>query len=635
MRSLLRIVPLLFLSAAPVPNTYTSLTKENVDNLRPRTINVHEWNHIVNNLDTLHGMQGSVGVQAYGAVGDNTHNDTSAIQEAVTAATAIGANVYFPRGTYKVTDTIVLSGSQTHFTGENGGYPYGAILSGALTTTAAFDYTNPKPVLWLKNCYGCVVENIGIVIPGGYHAAEAVRITTQTGGGGGSYSTRNVFKHFGASGINHNELEVGVRIGGLFGINMRTGGGTGLVAGAVDGNNDFHSFEDCTFANYGNVGIYIEDSQVFQIMLWNTFFQPNGFQTSATGAITSSSTSLTTASGLFTAEDVGKVIEVTGAGTAGAIHRSRISAITDLTHVALVNAAATTVGPTATITYGAQSAIYANKGGFSMYGGGAGSAMSEDYYIGVEQPSTILINGVINEGSRRFIATAGPSGLTKHVVVQNTRFAGNSVIACSPAQTPGPLGNDCKAISFVGGGGLSIENSEIGDPEVNTSTPIQISVGSFTQDSTWSQHATFTLSNSGVNSSLAIASVFPGEKPMLVGKNRFTPQGAVKFFGEVARVIPSNGSTVSGAQTMYLGAGQVFGMTINGSTTLTLEDLPVGIGTPVYLVITHTAGPHTITWPAGTLSTGDVGTATAGKKDIFEIRYDGTNYYKFGRLGYQ
>lgn len=49
-------------------------------------------------------------VKAYGAVGDDSTDDTTAIANAITAATAAGGGiVFFPAGTYKITNTITLA----------------------------------------------------------------------------------------------------------------------------------------------------------------------------------------------------------------------------------------------------------------------------------------------------------------------------------------------------------------------------------------------------------------------------------------------------------------------------------------------------------------------------------------------
>lgn len=53
----------------------------------------------------------NVMASAYGATGNGTTDDTSAIQSAITAASAAGGTVYFPAGTYKITSTLTVSGT--------------------------------------------------------------------------------------------------------------------------------------------------------------------------------------------------------------------------------------------------------------------------------------------------------------------------------------------------------------------------------------------------------------------------------------------------------------------------------------------------------------------------------------------
>src|SRR5687768_14103557 len=45
-------------------------------------------------------------VQTFGAVGDGVTNDAAAINSAAASAAASGRDVYFPAGTYNITDTI-------------------------------------------------------------------------------------------------------------------------------------------------------------------------------------------------------------------------------------------------------------------------------------------------------------------------------------------------------------------------------------------------------------------------------------------------------------------------------------------------------------------------------------------------
>ena len=46
----------------------------------------------------------------YGAVGDDSTDDTAAIQSAADAATAANKSLYIPSGTYKITSAIIIGG---------------------------------------------------------------------------------------------------------------------------------------------------------------------------------------------------------------------------------------------------------------------------------------------------------------------------------------------------------------------------------------------------------------------------------------------------------------------------------------------------------------------------------------------
>lgn len=59
------------------------------------------------NDSVLISFEGEINVRWFGAAGDNTTDDTAAIQAAIDAVEALnGGQVFFPRGTYKITDTL-------------------------------------------------------------------------------------------------------------------------------------------------------------------------------------------------------------------------------------------------------------------------------------------------------------------------------------------------------------------------------------------------------------------------------------------------------------------------------------------------------------------------------------------------
>lgn len=62
-------------------------------------------------------FQDWISVKDFGAVGNNSHDDTVAIQAAIDSLSAAGGTVYFPKGTYKITAAITLPAAYIRLTG--------------------------------------------------------------------------------------------------------------------------------------------------------------------------------------------------------------------------------------------------------------------------------------------------------------------------------------------------------------------------------------------------------------------------------------------------------------------------------------------------------------------------------------
>ena len=56
-------------------------------------------------------LRQTISVKDFGAVGDNSHDDTTNIQAAINYANSVGGDVYFPAGTYKITNTLTVDNS--------------------------------------------------------------------------------------------------------------------------------------------------------------------------------------------------------------------------------------------------------------------------------------------------------------------------------------------------------------------------------------------------------------------------------------------------------------------------------------------------------------------------------------------
>lgn len=89
-----------------------------------------------------------ISVKDFGAVGDDSNNDTTAIQAAIDSISA--GTIYFPAGTYKVTSTINVSTTKITLKGEGS-------QASILKADAAFSGTN---VLNMSAPTGCVVEDL-------------------------------------------------------------------------------------------------------------------------------------------------------------------------------------------------------------------------------------------------------------------------------------------------------------------------------------------------------------------------------------------------------------------------------------------------------------------------------------------
>lgn len=83
-------------------------------------------------------------IRAYGAMGDGTHDDTAAIQAAITAAQAVGGTVRIPRGLYRLTASLVVS-SYVAIEGDGCHGLYGSIATQGYAE--AVDYPTVAPYL--------------------------------------------------------------------------------------------------------------------------------------------------------------------------------------------------------------------------------------------------------------------------------------------------------------------------------------------------------------------------------------------------------------------------------------------------------------------------------------------------------
>ena len=71
------------------------------------------------------GVNIPVSIKDFGAVGDGSHDDTTAVQAAINATNAHGGTIYMPKGVYKITSTLNIADSDLRLFGDG---PYGTQL---------------------------------------------------------------------------------------------------------------------------------------------------------------------------------------------------------------------------------------------------------------------------------------------------------------------------------------------------------------------------------------------------------------------------------------------------------------------------------------------------------------------------
>ena len=105
-----------------------------------------------------------VNILDYGADPTNTTDSTTAINLAITDAITFNGEVFFPAGTYKVTDTIQMfcsgSGNGVNLIGQGAGR-----TSDGRATINWQGSSATKPILHLRAANNCIIDNINIQSP--------------------------------------------------------------------------------------------------------------------------------------------------------------------------------------------------------------------------------------------------------------------------------------------------------------------------------------------------------------------------------------------------------------------------------------------------------------------------------------
>lgn len=138
-------------------------------------------------------------VKDYGAVGNDTADDTTAIQSAITAAVTAKKSVYFPSGTYKITASLTISDE----IGMIGDGPQQSIIKLYTGSTSTFalvcDLPNNFSVIGLN------ISNLGITCNGGAAKGSGIYwATTATNSAISQSSIHDVYIKNATTGVSLN-----------------------------------------------------------------------------------------------------------------------------------------------------------------------------------------------------------------------------------------------------------------------------------------------------------------------------------------------------------------------------------------------------------------------------------------------
>lgn len=201
--------------------------------------------------------------KAWGALGDNSHDDTVAVQSAITAAGS-GDAVCIPKGKYKITSTLTASNvSALRFAGT------GSDPTGVNGTAFLWAGNNSTPMFKLDDVGNSVFQGFAIVSSS--TAPLAVGIQSVNGAGVSVTPTHDRFVDIFMNGSNSTGLDKGFQ--------FSTGAGG-------DANNSDMVFDSVQIANYTTAAWSFESTQSIGHQFFGCSFQGNNIGASGVLSIT-------------------------------------------------------------------------------------------------------------------------------------------------------------------------------------------------------------------------------------------------------------------------------------------------------------------------------------------------------------
>ena len=414
-------------------------------------------------------VEGKVNVKQFGAKGDNTNDDTAAIQAAIDSNSPSAVHVYLPAGTYKTTSSLYINRSGTTISGDGqttsniafvnaaGGSCIAGDSDGS-NSLATYNYIKISDIglsstSYLTDC------SIGIDITCFAYSEIDVRIQTKRAnaiciygqGNAGSSPYYNVIKGYlfggdGLGGTNYTQTGLkfasGLLVGGSNGGNSNIIGPIGRAA-ALSVLFDIEAGNGNFFDN-----ISAESLIDYYIRLNNRAAVDSGTSTGSNGQITL----IDTGASWTTSEYLNDAVKITGGTGAGQVRTIAGNNATTLT-----TKMPWAVVPDATSTY----EIYEGKSSgnhFSNFRTEGLAPNNPDFIYAAPGTEACSLSSSYIGSLGAGLAIRDDSGSAK-----NQWFAGNKVVFTENIQNPGPSANiDVYAKSSVFGG-VSLAESFVVD----------------------------------------------------------------------------------------------------------------------------------------------------------------------------
>lgn len=121
----------------------------------------------------------------------------------------------------------------------------------------------------------------------------------------------------------------------------------------------------------------------------------------------------------------------------------------------------------------------------------------------------------------------------------------------------------------------------------------------------------------------------------MLANSTITVNGTAYALGSSFNTTTGSSVTINSATHTINLNQDIFSITLNLSTTLTLTSPRIGVF--IFRITQGTGGNRTITWPASVKWAGNIPpvlSTTAGKVDIITLVYDGSSYYGSYSLNY-